>query len=68
MCHISIISYKNEPEWHWCIPACFACVIRHLAVDEGDAVAVAGQVAHRLGAVLAQRAAVPHLTERVVAP
>lgn len=44
------------------IPRCSA----HLAVDEGDAVAVAGQMSNRLRSVLPQRPPVPHLAQRVV--
>lgn len=39
----------------------------HLAVDEGDAVSVAGQLSDRLRPVLPQRPSVPHLAQRVVA-
>lgn len=39
----------------------------HLAVDEGDAISVAGQLSDRLRSVLPQRPSVPHLAQRVVA-
>lgn len=39
----------------------------HLAVDEGDAVSVAGQLSDRLWSVLPQRPSVPHLAQCVVA-
>lgn len=39
----------------------------HLAVDEGDAISVAGQLSDRLRSVLPQRPSVPHLAQCVVA-
>lgn len=39
----------------------------HLAVDEGDAVSVAGQLSNRLRSVLPQRPSVPHLAQCVIA-
>lgn len=39
----------------------------HLAVDEGDAVSVAGQLSDGLRPVLSQRPSVPHLAQSVVA-
>lgn len=40
---------------------------KHLAVDEGDAVSVAGQLSDGLRPVLSQRPSVPHLAQSVVA-
>lgn len=67
ICSTSTQSTRTVGAYHGQIDEIPAAFCPHLAVDEGDAVSMAGQLSDRLWSDLPQCPSVPHLAQRVVA-